>query len=256
VTRRSHPPPRSNDSTETVAKDRSSDSSSCPEAGPIRCGTGRRGRRAIDQRMASDRLDEHLRPATVRGCPLASGGGGAAPGLGAWCPSSLMTDRERCQDFRTAWAATPGGRSVATAEAGRRQHSRRFGTAIRISRVAASWPGPIWTLSLLWAAASLRLKPVWRLSERVRVARRHPRPPGSASVRKDDPPASSAADRSPRWIAPGFRCLSRRAGAVPLRRGPCRRRRTRCRDGVDPRWRRFHPIEPPCPRRRGRGMLA
>ena len=36
--------------------------------------------------------------------------------------------------------------------------------------MAASWPGTIWVLTVLWAAVSLRMKLAWRLSVWARVA--------------------------------------------------------------------------------------
>src|SRR5579885_2932144 len=101
-----------------------------------------------------------------------------------------MTDRERCQDIRTVIPAdTSVGRADAATMAGRRQHSRRFGMAKRISRVAASWPGPIGALTVFWAVVLLRMKRAWR-SGPVRLAHRLGRMLAPVPGRLGDPRAS------------------------------------------------------------------
>src|SRR5947209_13899437 len=92
----------------------------------------------------------------------------------------------------------------------------------RISRVAASWPGPIGALTVLWAAVLLRMKLAWRRPGPVRLAQRTGRPLGPVPGRMEDSLASGAANRSPRWRALGSRCPLGIPGTVRLRRGPCR----------------------------------
>jgi hypothetical protein len=146
--------------------------------------------------------------------------------------------------------ARPANASVRRADAEAKagadnKHSRRFGTAKRISRVAASWPGPIWTLVVFWAAVFLRMTLTWRRPVTMRLSHRTGRRLGSVPGRTDDSRATLAANRSSRWRAFGPRCPSPFHGLVRLRTGSCGEPGARCRDGVDPRWRRSHPIEPP-----------
>src|SRR5271168_2094520 len=71
-------------------------------------------------------------------------------------PSRLTI--ERCQDFRTACPARSSeGQVEAVAKAGRRQHSKRFELATRISRVSQTWPRQIGALTIIWVAACLRV---------------------------------------------------------------------------------------------------
>jgi len=103
--------------------------------------------------------------------------------------------------------------------------------AKRISRVAASWPGPIGALAVVWAVVLLRMKRAWR-SGPVRQAYRLGRMLGPVPGRMEGPRASWAASRSPRWRGLGSCRTAEFPGAPRLCRGPCRGPGARCRDGL------------------------
>jgi hypothetical protein len=176
---------------------------------------------------------------------------------GARAGAALETESERCQDFRTAWPARGSeGPGRAVVKAGRRQHSRRFETATRISRVMETWTGPIWAMIILWVAMSLRVKVACWLASYARTPRWDHRPcrPGFGPILSLG--ASFATICSTRPRTPGFRCTARFVGGMPSRRGTRSERGASCHDGVDPNWEPWHLIESPRCHRCGRGILV
>jgi hypothetical protein len=206
--------------------------------------------------MASDTVDERSAPATVW---VLQRGRRCEAGAECWLPvrTSLKTNSERCQDFRTACPTRSfEGRVKAVAKAGRRQHSKRFELATRISRVAQTWSGLIGTLFVFWASVCLRVIQAARRFVSVQFAHRDLPTSRSWVGRTLDSYANFAASVSPRRQTPGFRCLTRVPGELPSRRGLRHGCGASCDDGVDPRWEPCHTIEPPGRERPVRGLLV
>jgi hypothetical protein len=171
--------------------------------------------------------------------------------------ASLEINNERCQDFRNRVSREISrGASQGGLKAGRRQHSKRFELATRISRVSQTRPIWIGALTIVWVAVFLRVIQAARRWVSVRTAYRELPTSRPWCVRPFVTYASFAASFLPRRRAPGFRCLTRFPGELPSQRGLRFECGASCDDRVDPSWEPCHTIKPPRRVRRMRGLLV